>query len=78
MENKEIEIKPDKMYSIRETAKLLPWIKCEPTLQKLIMEDIEKNKNQLYKTIVLKRKKNNRYYIKGSTIIELIKNHKDE
>lgn len=78
MENKEIEIKQDKMYSIRETAKLLPWIKCEPTLQKLIMEDIEKNKNQLYKTIVLKRKKNNRYYIKGSTIIELIKNHKDE
>ena len=66
------EIQPNKYYSIRETAKILPWIKCEPTLKKMIHNDIDNNNNQLFKAIVLKRNKQRRYYIKGENIINII------
>ena len=66
-------IDKNKYYSIREAAKNIPWIKSEPTLQKLIHTDIDNNNNQLFKAIVLKRKKQRRYYIKGEHIIEVIR-----
>jgi hypothetical protein len=68
-----MDIDPNKYYSIRETSKLIPWIHCEPTLQRIIHNDIEKNNNQMFKAIVLKRNKQRRYYIKGEHIIEVIK-----
>lgn len=69
-------IDPLKHYSIRKTAKLIPWINCEPTLQKIIHYDIEENQNQLFKVIVLKRNKQRRYYIKGEHILNVIKKYK--
>lgn len=65
-------IDKNKYYSIREAARLIPWINSEPTLQKLIHEDIDNNNNQLFKAIVLKRKKQRRYYIKGEYIADVI------
>lgn len=73
MSTKKTTIEPEKYYSIRETAKLIPWIHSEPTLQKIIHNDIEKNNNQLFKAIVLKRNKQRRYYLKGEHIINIIK-----
>lgn len=73
MEDKKNIIDPNKYYSIRETAKFIPWIRCEPTLQKIINNDIERNSNQLFKAIVIKRNKQRRYYIKGEHIINVIK-----
>lgn len=67
------QINKNKYYSIREAARLIPWINSEPTLQKLIHYDIDNNNNQSFKAIVLKRKKQRRYYIKGENIIEVIK-----
>ncbi len=65
-------IDKNKYYSIRGAAKLIPWINCELSLQKLIHLDI-KNNNQIFKAIVLKRNKQRRYYIKGEHIINVIK-----
>ena len=73
MEKQKIKIEPDRYYSIRETARLIPWIHSEPTLQKIIHNDIEKNNNQLFKAVVLKRNKQRRYYLKGEHIINVIK-----
>ena len=73
MEEQKNKIDPNKYYSIRETAKFIPWIHCEPTLQKIINNDIEKNNNQMFKAIRLKRNKQHRYYIKGEHIINVIK-----
>lgn len=69
-------IEPNKYYSIRQTAKLIPWIHSKPTLQKIIHTDIDENKNQLFKTFVLKRNKQKRYYIKGAHILEVMKKMK--
>lgn len=66
-------INKDKYYSIREAAKVLPWVNCEPTLQKLIQIDFEKNENKMFKAIVLKRNKQRRYYIKGENLLEVIR-----
>lgn len=66
-------INKDKYYSIREATKLIPWINSEPTLQKLIHQDINDNNNQTFKAIVLKRKKQRRYYLKGENIENVIK-----
>jgi len=63
---------PDKYNSIQEAVKVIPWIHCTPTLQKIIDKDIKDNNNQLFKAIVLKRNKQKRYYIKGENLIELI------
>lgn len=65
-------IEKNKYYSIRKTAKLIPWINSEPTLQKLIHQDIDNNNNQMFKAIVLKRNKQRRYYIKGEYILDVI------
>ena len=67
-----VRINKNKYYSIRETAKHIPWINSEPTLQKLIHHDIDYNNNQLFKAIVLKRNKQRRYYIKGEYIQNVI------
>lgn len=69
MKNK---IDTNKYYSIRETVKLIPWINCQPTLQKIIHKDIKENNNQMLKAIIIKRKKQRRYYIKGEHIINII------
>lgn len=66
-------VKSEQYYSLRETARLLPWINCEPTLQKQIDADILNNGNKTFKAIVLKRNKIKRYFIKGEIIINLIK-----
>ena len=66
-------IEKNKYYSIREATKLIPWVNCEPSLQRLIQLDIENNNNQLFKAIILKRNKQRRYYIKGEHIIEVMK-----
>lgn len=65
-------IDKNKYYSIREATKIIPWVNCEPSLQKIIHLDIENN-NQIFKAIVLKRNKQRRYYIKGENIIDVIK-----
>jgi len=73
MEKLKTKIDPERYYSIRETARLIPWIHSEPTLQKIIHNDIEKNDNQMFKAVVLKRNKQRRYYLKGEHIINVIK-----
>jgi len=73
MLTKQTTIESERYYSIRETARLIPWIHSEPTLQKIIQSDIDKNNNQLFKAVVLKRNKQRRYYIKGEHIINVIK-----
>jgi hypothetical protein len=73
MEKQKTKIDPEKYYSIRRTAKLIPWIHSEPTLQKIIHDDIQNNNNQLFKAVVLKRNKQRRYYLKGVNIINVIK-----
>lgn len=70
------DINPNKYYSMRELASILPWINNEPTMQKLIKDDIMNNNSKTYKTVVIQRKTGKRYYIKGSTIIELLKHAK--
>ena len=70
-----IKIEPDKRYSVRESAKCLNWSHSLPTFQKLVRNDFE-NKNNIFKSIVLKRDKRKRYYIKGSNLI-LFQNRKD-
>jgi hypothetical protein len=67
------DILPDKLYSIREAAKLIPGIKCAPTLQKTIDADVKKTGGQNFKFKVLKRNRQKRYYIKGQDLIDLIK-----
>lgn len=69
------EIDPNKLYSIHQAITFMPWVNCEPTLQKMIIEDIEKNNNEKFKAIVLRRSKTRRYYIKGENIINLVKEY---
>lgn len=69
---KKEEINLTRYYSIRETTKLIPWLNSEPTLQKMIHNDVKNNKNQLFKAIILKRSKQRRYYIKGEHIQSII------
>jgi len=68
-------IEPEKMYSIREALKFLPFAKNEPTLQKLIMDDILNNESKKFKAIALMRNKRRRYYLKGENIINLTKTY---
>jgi len=63
-----ITIQSDKHYSVREAAKCLNWTHSLPTFQKLVRNDFE-NKNNIFKSIVLKRDKRKRYYIKGVNLI---------
>ena len=79
--NKEKEtnkIQPDKYYSLRSASRLIPGIKCDPTLQKLIDLDIKDTKGQIFKAKVLKRNKQKRYYLKGEDISDIIKSKKFE
>ncbi len=66
-------IDKNKYYSVREAAKIIPWVNCEPSLQKLIHIDIENNDNKVFKAMVLKRNKQRRYYLKGENILDVIK-----
>jgi hypothetical protein len=68
-----MEIDPNKYYALRETVQFLPWDVSEPTFQKLIMDDINNNSGKKYNAKVLMRHKKRRYYIKGESIIQLIK-----
>ena len=70
----ETKIDPTKYYSIRQSAKLLPWINCEPTLHKLVKQDIETNNNKKFKVISIKREKMKRCFIKGETLLGLLNN----
>jgi len=67
-------IQPDKLYSLRGASKLIPGIKCDPTLQKLIDLDIKETGGQIFKAKVLKRNRQKRYFLKGKDILDMIKN----
>ena len=69
-----MKIQLDKLYSVREAAKLIPFINCGPTLQKLIDLDIKKTKGQVLKVKVLKRNKQRRYFLRGEDLKNIIDN----
>lgn len=66
-----LKIQPDKQYSVREAAKYLKWVHSLPTFQKLVKNDFSSD-NQMFKSLVLKRKTRKRYYIKGSNLISFL------
>ena len=67
-------ILPEKLYSIREAAKLIPGINCGPTLQKIVDLDIKKTEGQIFNAKVLKRNKQKRYFLKGEDLIRIVEN----
>jgi hypothetical protein len=64
-------IDKDKIYSVRESAKLIGWKFSLPIFQRLIKEDMNKE-NQIFNTIMLKRNSVKRYFIKGFDLISFI------
>jgi hypothetical protein len=69
-----MDIQPDKYYSVREAAKLIPGIKYSSALQKLIDLDIKETNGKIFKAKVLKRNKQRRYFIKGEDLMFIIEN----
>ncbi len=67
-----MDIQLDKLYSVREAAKLIPGVKYSSALQKMIDLDIKENNGQIYKAKVLKRNKQRRYFLKGEDLLKII------
>ena len=65
-------INSNKYYSIRQAAQFIPWINCEPTLQKMIQYDVNNNNNKLFKVKTIKRNIQKRYFLKGEDIINIV------
>jgi len=67
-----MDIQLDKLYSVREAAKLIPGIKYSSALQKMIDLDIKETGGQIFKAKVLKRNKQRRYFLRGEDLLKII------
>jgi len=65
-------IDKNKLYSMRAAFSLMPQYNSETLFQRAVHKDLE-NGNTIFKTIVIKVKNKNKYFIKGENIINNLK-----
>lgn len=64
-------LEPNKLYSARKTMQFFPFIKNEIAMRKFIHQDMADQ--NILKTITIRSKKQTRYFIKGSNILQMLK-----